>query len=710
MKKAFFVVVFIAVLGILFNSGAPSAKAMTVAEIQTLIAQLQQQIAALQKQLTEVQGTTAVWCHNFNTNLKYGDSGDEVNALQTVLMKEGFELIRGETQIPNFGEYTASAVTGFQEKYKSEILSPSGLRNGTGYAGPATRAKLNKLYGCVTTPVCIQVITPAKNSSTGECKNFSTPCDVPTGWTKVDSCPISTTPYITVISPNGGEQWVIGNTYSVKIYCSQGISKVLNISLINYATGGGETEIAHEVTCSLGYTSAYEWKIPSFITAGSQFKVVAKTIDNSISDQSDNYFSIVSPVTAVTCTDSDKGQNYYTKGTTVGLASDNIISTDTDYCSASNQLVEWFCLAEFNGVKNAYRTNTNYPCAYGCQNGACQRGVTVASPNGGEQWETGETHTIWWTSAGYTQSVYVTLAIRDGRYDVNTAAGEITIVSNILNTGSYNWTIPSTISAGSFYKIAIYIDGGGTAQSFDLSNNNFQITQAIACTDSDGGQNYYVAGKGTGLYSSNKETGVIWGENPNKSTARFDTSMNYSISYDHCVDSVSSNQLNEAYCKEDGTLSSYGYPCPYGCKDGACKPGITVVSPNGGESFERGKTYNITWNTGGYSSADKVRVAIVDYSSTINAGEYDIAYNLAANNLGTNAGFYSWTVPASFNTGNNYKIKVEICGSTGCVSDLSDGYINITYGVIGMNYMENQLADISKAISNLIEQIGALGR
>ncbi|MBI2020723.1 hypothetical protein HYS94_04935 [Candidatus Daviesbacteria bacterium] len=36
---------------------------------------------------------------------------------------------------------------------------------------------------------CIQVITPAENPQTGECKDFPSPCDVPIGWDKVDSCP-----------------------------------------------------------------------------------------------------------------------------------------------------------------------------------------------------------------------------------------------------------------------------------------------------------------------------------------------------------------------------------------------------------------------------------------------------------------------------------------------------------------------------------------
>ncbi len=36
--------------------------------------------------------------------------------------------------------------------------------------------------------MCIQVIQPAINRETGQCKEFPTPCDVPSGWEKIDSC------------------------------------------------------------------------------------------------------------------------------------------------------------------------------------------------------------------------------------------------------------------------------------------------------------------------------------------------------------------------------------------------------------------------------------------------------------------------------------------------------------------------------------------
>lgn len=36
--------------------------------------------------------------------------------------------------------------------------------------------------------LCIQVITPAINESTGQCQEFPTPCDLPSGWVKVAFC------------------------------------------------------------------------------------------------------------------------------------------------------------------------------------------------------------------------------------------------------------------------------------------------------------------------------------------------------------------------------------------------------------------------------------------------------------------------------------------------------------------------------------------
>jgi hypothetical protein len=108
----------------------------------------------------QVRANTTLSCTTFTTNLRIGDRGAAVGRLQAALEAEGFEIAdsdkpqRDGQTIANstFGESTASAVVEFQEKYASEILRPSGLRRGTGYVGPSTRAKLNALLNCGKTP------------------------------------------------------------------------------------------------------------------------------------------------------------------------------------------------------------------------------------------------------------------------------------------------------------------------------------------------------------------------------------------------------------------------------------------------------------------------------------------------------------------------------------------------------------------------------
>lgn len=80
----------------------------------------------------------------FKTDLKQGDENSEVRALQECLSK--FPDIYPEGKITGyFGPSTKEAVIAFQEKYKSEILTPGGFTKGTGMVAEGTRKKLNEL-------------------------------------------------------------------------------------------------------------------------------------------------------------------------------------------------------------------------------------------------------------------------------------------------------------------------------------------------------------------------------------------------------------------------------------------------------------------------------------------------------------------------------------------------------------------------------------
>jgi peptidoglycan hydrolase-like protein with peptidoglycan-binding domain len=169
-------------LAVFIIPGLSLAQTMSVAQLQAEIVSLTAQLTQLETQLAAAGGTTATWCYAFNTNLSIGMSGADVTALQTALQKDGESVTVNGT----FDDQTAAAVTGFQEKYASAILSPYGLTNGTGYAGKSTRAQLNSLFECsgttnptpapVTPPIVVNPIVPASSSSIVACPMFVPYC------------------------------------------------------------------------------------------------------------------------------------------------------------------------------------------------------------------------------------------------------------------------------------------------------------------------------------------------------------------------------------------------------------------------------------------------------------------------------------------------------------------------------------------------------
>lgn len=79
----------------------------------------------------------------FTKNLNKGDTGNDVKVLQEILIIEG--CLAPGNAIGIYGPKTFAAVKKFQEKYKSQILTPVGLSQGTGLFYNSTRAFINNL-------------------------------------------------------------------------------------------------------------------------------------------------------------------------------------------------------------------------------------------------------------------------------------------------------------------------------------------------------------------------------------------------------------------------------------------------------------------------------------------------------------------------------------------------------------------------------------
>ena len=87
---------------------------------------------------------------NLTADLSVGSTGPDVVALQEALQYLGYlpNIVNGQPFAPTgtYAGMTKTAVLQLQNEYASEILTPSGLMEGTGYCGSSTRAFLNSQF------------------------------------------------------------------------------------------------------------------------------------------------------------------------------------------------------------------------------------------------------------------------------------------------------------------------------------------------------------------------------------------------------------------------------------------------------------------------------------------------------------------------------------------------------------------------------------
>ncbi len=271
--------------------------------------------------------------------------------------------------------------------------------------------------------------------------------------------------------------------------------------------------------------------------------------------------------------------------------------------------------------------------------------VTVSSPNGGEVWSVGRTYEITWDSdEGRTVDIDL---YKGGSF-------RRAIASEAPNDGLYEWTVPGDVIIGSDYKVMITSDSDS-----DQSDGFFTIEGPAYLTvlSPNGGETLYTGGTHEVTWTSNEGgtvdidlyagesfcEGIVSGT-PNDGSYEWSIGSGLSIGLDYRVKVAGASAFDY----------SDGY---FAIEEG---PYVEVLSPNGGELWRMGETYEVSWesNEGG----------------TVDIDVYDGASLHRAIASGTpNDGSYEWTIPGDVGTGSEYRVKV----TGGSDFDYSDGYFTI---------------------------------
>ncbi|MBI2420424.1 MAG: hypothetical protein HYV28_21390, partial [Ignavibacteriales bacterium] len=283
-------------------------------------------------------------------------------------------------------------------------------------------------------------------------------------------------------------------------------------------------------------------------------------------------------------------------------------------------------------------------------------GISVISPNGGEQLLTGSTSTIRWSSTNIA-TVKIQLTTNNG-------ASWVSVTDSTESDGNYAWTTPSLNS--SLCKIRISDKANGVP--VDESDNTFTILttlpQQLTVTLPNGGEqlapgtSQSIVWSSTGIDTVKIEYTTNSGQSWTSIAAKTESDGIYIWSP---VPNVSSSnckiRISDA---EDGT--------PVDESDAAFsivpQPTIRVTAPNGGERLLSGSTSTITWTTNLGKSTEDIPSVSIEFSA--DAGLTWSSISSAT----TNSGSYTWNPVPSISSA---LCRIRIADATdGTPSDISD--------------------------------------
>jgi peptidoglycan hydrolase-like protein with peptidoglycan-binding domain len=166
-----------------------------------------------------------------------------------------------------------------------------------------------------------------------------------------------------------------------------------------------------------------------------------------------------------------------------------------------------------------------------------------------------------------------------------------------------------------------------------------------------------------------------------------------------------------------GTVLGYGSATTYiTVVAGNSSSPMTVTSPNGGETLQKGKLASIVWSTrtntpsqnAGLSYAPPVTIKLKSYIVCITTPCEGQKYTIADNYPGS-TGTYSWTIGnlADNTVASNGNYQIEVCVANTTICDTSDNYFTITDAAASAAPVINSLSSAGGYIGSQVTVYGS---
>ncbi len=456
--------------------------------------------------------------------------------------------------------------------------------------------------------------------------------------------------YLTVTSPNGGEQWRVGQSHNITWTTVGNLTNVkLEFSRDNFMTD------FQEISALAPNAGTYSWTLPDTIHNSVKVRV-SDPDDYGARDDSDATFRITGDVTVTSPNGAEKWEvdsNHDITWTTRGTMTDVKIEYSTNgggsypniiAATSNTGTLPWIVPNDISPACRVRISDLSDSTAYDISdaNFKIMARYTLTSPNGSEIWTVGDSHTITWTNIGTVANVKLDYSTDSGATYPNT------INVSTLNTGTYSWTIPDSISTA----VRVRVSSATDSDAFDSSDSDFKIRGAFVLTTPNGGE----------LWQINQAKTIQWNTIGTIASVRLLYSTNSGATYPNTIAASIGNAGSYNWTVPDTRtptarvrITSPADTTVFDDSDAdfRIQGFLTLTAPNGAESWIAGDQHSISWTWGGTLPTVKLTYSTdsgATYAYTINAA--------APNGAGAGGSFsYNWTVPDTLSQ--TARVKVE---------------------------------------------------